>query len=203
MLLLEKLAAAPRALSRALGLLINDEVERRRLPDVNYAAGVIVRGAQHVKTGRNVFLDHRSYLNCNSVDGKPGFIHIGDNVEIGPYSIVWGGGGVTIGSNVHIGTHVHITSMEGNQIPEHVDDPFEKLDIGRAPVTIGDHVLIYSHAVIVPGVTIGHHAAIGAGAVVTEDVPPYALVGGIPARVIRYSKSNGSAHHSNSFIGTV
>jgi acetyltransferase-like isoleucine patch superfamily enzyme len=202
MLILEKLAAAPRAFGRLLGDLLDDEVERRRLAGVTYATGVIVRGARHIKTGRNVFLDHRAYLNCNSLDGKPGFIEIGDNVEIGPYSIVWGGGGVTIGNDVHIGSHVHITSMEGSQISPHVRGAFEKLVIGRAPVVIGDHVLIYSGAVIVPGVTIGHHAAIGAGAVVTEDVPPYALVGGIPARVIRYSTQEERSREG-SVIGSI
>lgn len=192
----ERLAALPGALRNALHEQVTNEVQRRRMPHAKFGTGVIVRGAEYITIGRNVFFDHRSYLNTN---GASGSIKIGDNVEIGPYTVLWGGGGLTIGDNVHIGTHVHVTSMEGNHIAAHTEDPFHPLEIRRLPVIIGSHVLIYSHAVIVPGVTIGHHAAIAAGAVVTQDVPPYALVGGVPARVIHYVTD----HHQEDPSGNV
>lgn len=179
----ERIAAFPSAIFRMLGEHVLDEMQRRRLSPAIYGRRVVIRGAERITIGRNVFFDHCSYLNTN---GPNGFISIGDNVEVGPYSVLWGGGGLTIGSDVHIGTHVHVTSMEGEHIPYDKTDPLQPVQVLRMPVTIGDHVLIYSHAVLVPGVSIGHHAAIAAGAVVTEDVPPYALVGGVPAKIIRY-----------------
>jgi maltose O-acetyltransferase len=57
------------------------------------------------------------------------------------------------------------------------------------PITIGDDVWIGTRAILLPGVTVGRGAIIGAGAVVTRDVPEYAIVAGNPARVIRYRKS--------------
>jgi acetyltransferase-like isoleucine patch superfamily enzyme len=185
-ILLERLLALPAALRRELRDTISNEVERRRLPHVLYASGVIVRGAHRIKAGKGCFFDHRSYNNSNFSDG---FITMGDNVEIGPYSILWGGGGITFGSDIHLGAHVHVTSMEGLQVPADSFDPFKPLEIGRKPVVIGSHVLICSNSVVVPGVTIGHHAMVAAGAVVVDDVPPYALVAGVPARVIRYNNA--------------
>jgi acetyltransferase-like isoleucine patch superfamily enzyme len=70
--------------------------------------------------------------------------------------------------------------------------PLTKLQVGveelrsRGPISIGHDVWIGRRAMIMSGVTIGNGAVIGAGAVVTKDVPPYAIVGGVPATLIRY-----------------
>lgn len=149
--------------------------------------GVIIRGERGFHPGKAVFLDHRCYLNCTGGEwsGGKGFIKIGDNCEVGPYSVLWGAGGITIGNNVHIGAHVSITAHEAEQIRPDQTEVWKPLDFYFAPVVIEDHSLVCSGTVIVPGVTIGHHSMIGGGAVVVDDIPPYSLAVGCPARVIR------------------
>jgi acetyltransferase-like isoleucine patch superfamily enzyme len=146
---------------------------------------VLIRGADRITVGKNVFIDHRAYLSASNVGGSRGFIRIGDGVEIGPYCVLWGGGGIEIGSNVHMGAHVHVTSQQGRKIPPSQTDPAVPLTVDCAPVRIEDHVLLYSGVIVVPGVTIGHHAIVAAGSVVTTDIPPYATAAGAPARVVR------------------
>jgi acetyltransferase-like isoleucine patch superfamily enzyme len=160
---------------------MHDAEVRAAYPQMIIASNVTVRGIERITMGRNVFLDHGAYLNPSTVNEGRGFIQIGDDVEIGPYSVLWGGGGLTIGNNVHMGAHVHITTQQGRPIPLSQTQTLP-LPIDVAPVTIEDHVLIYSGAIIVPGVHIGHHAVIAAGAVVIDNVEPGTLVGGVPAR---------------------
>ncbi|HTZ54624.1 MAG TPA: acyltransferase [Candidatus Acidoferrum sp.] len=170
------------ALARVARAEAADAEQRARLRGVLFASRVIVRGADRITVGRNVFIDHGAYLNPSTVNERRGFIAIGDDVEIGPYSVLWGGGGLTIGNNVHLGAHVHITTQAGRPIDKHDRGP---LVVDVAPVVIGDNVLIYSGAIVVPGVRIGAGAIIAAGAVVTSDVEAGALVGGIPAAHLR------------------
>jgi maltose O-acetyltransferase len=111
-------------------------------------------------------------------------IHIGDWVYIGPDARMNGAGWLWIGSNVAIGPHVTIyTTNHCYDRSEFV--PYdERLKLG--PVRIEDHVWIGGNVVIVPGVTIGAGAVIGAGSVVTRDVPQCAVVAGNPAKVLKY-----------------
>ncbi|HTU70975.1 MAG TPA: acyltransferase [Candidatus Baltobacteraceae bacterium] len=170
-----------RALLRLLQTELGDARQRAALPGITYASHTIIRGADRIRTGRNVFLDHGAYLNPSTVNDRRGFIEIGDDVEIGPYSVLWGGGGLTIGNNVHLGAHVHITTQQGRPVDSTKRGP---LIVDVAPVVIGNDVLIYSGAIIVPGVRIGDGASVAAGAVVVRDVPAGARVGGVPARVL-------------------
>ncbi len=176
-----RLGLAITSLRESVKLAIVDADQRARLPGAVFAGRAVIRGADRITTGRNVFLDHGVYLNPSTVNDRRGFIKIGDDVEIGPYSVLWGGGGLTIGNNVHMGSHVHITTQQGRRIAVSANVR-EPLIIDVAPVVIEDDVLIYSGAIIVPGVRIGHNAVIAAGAVVVSDVPPGTLVGGVPAR---------------------
>lgn len=106
---------------------------------------------------------------------------IGAGTWIGAFTVIDGSGGLTIGEGCDISTGVHIYTHStarrcvSGRSYDHID---------RAPVVIGDRVFLGANAVVLMGVTIGSGAVVGAGSVVTHDVPPGAIVGGVPARVI-------------------
>lgn len=107
-----------------------------------------------------------------------GRIRIGDYTTIGDHAILDGREGLQIGDCVNIGSHAVIWTLQHD-----VDDPFFGGTGG--PVVVEDYAWIASHATVLPGVRIGRGAVVAAGSVVTKDVAPYALVGGVPARFIR------------------
>jgi maltose O-acetyltransferase len=114
--------------------------------------------------------------------GKGSQISIGDHSMIGADSIIGSAAAVTIGRDVLMGPEVIIyTSNHGTS--RGVPMRLQKLQI--ASVRIGNDVWLGARCIILPGVTIGEGAVIAAGAVVTRDVAPYSVVGGIPAKLIR------------------
>ncbi len=114
------------------------------------------------------------------------------NIEIGDYSSI-NPGVITIG-NIKIGDHVRIAAytqlMAFNHGHERTDIPIHHQKQTQEGITIKDDVWIGANCVITDGVTIGHHSIVGAGAVVTKDVPPYSVVGGVPAKLIKDRKLN-------------
>lgn len=113
-----------------------------------------------------------------------GFLRIGKNCTINSFCFIDADiGNVEIGDNVLIGPHVGIHGSNYNYTSR------EKLIIDQDMVSkgirIGDDVWIGSHSTILDGVTIGQGAVIGAGSVVTRDIPPYSIALGVPARLIK------------------
>lgn len=124
---------------------------------------------------------------CNGVQFfRPEKISFGDHVWIGNNVKIDGLGGVQIGSGCILARDIEIISsnhyFQGEDLME---IPYDKRFISK-PITIQENVWIGLRTVILPGVTIGEGAVIGACSVVTKDIPPLAIVGGNPAKVIRY-----------------
>lgn len=104
-------------------------------------------------------------------------ILIGDCTVINADCHLDGRGGLAIGSNVNISSYAVVVSGTHD-----IQDPgFNGL---VAPVTVEDYVWLCTRSMLLPGVTIGEGAVVAAGAVVTRSVPPFTVVGGIPARKI-------------------
>ncbi len=106
-------------------------------------------------------------------------ITIGKNVFINSGCHFQDQGGIEIGDNALIGHNVVLATIN------HAINPGENRKNYYAPIKIGKNVWIGSNSTILQGVTIGDWAVVAAGAVVTKDVPPYTIVGGVPAKEIR------------------
>lgn len=115
----------------------------------------------------------------------PFYTDFGKNITFGKDVFVNSGchfqdqGGITIGDGTLIGHNVVLATINHDLLPKNNRKNHYK------PIHIGNHVWIGSNSTVLPGVTVGDWAVIAAGAVVTKDVPPYTIVGGTPARIIR------------------
>ena len=124
---------------------------------------------------------HSVVESFSCINNAVGDVIIGDHTRIGLHNTIIGP--VTIGSHVNLAQGITITALNHN-----FEDATRRIDeqgVSTTPVMIGDDVWIGAGAVVLPGVTVGRHCVVAAGAVVTRDVPANTLVGGVPAKVIK------------------
>ncbi len=131
---------------------------------------------------RRFWLGRRSVVESFCcINNAVGDVIIGDHTRIGIHCTVIGP--VCIGNHVNLAQGITVTALNHN-----FDDLTKCIDqqgISTKPVVIGDDVWIGANSVILPGVTIGHHSVVAAGAVVTKDVPDNCIVAGVPAKVLK------------------
>jgi maltose O-acetyltransferase len=130
--------------------------------------------------GNNINIQRGAYF------GLGNEISIGDNSGIGVKANIIGigsGGELAIGNDVMMGPEVVILTIGHNH--KRLDIPMDRQGSFRSKIIIEDDVWIGYRCIILPGVKICKGSIIGAGAVVTKDVPPYTVVGGVPAKVIK------------------
>lgn len=134
--------------------------------------------------------DIRSFALLHAYGGS---ITVGRRSCVNHFCYVGGAAGVEIGDDVMLGTHTVILSSEHGI--DDLDLPMTQQPMIDRPVVIEEDVYIGAHVTILPGVTVGRGAVVGAGAVVVRSVPRYAVVAGVPARVVR-SRSGDPAERS-------
>ena len=154
-----------------------------------FGKGVKIEGfIEMPQCGRGLYLANNTRI-CWGVQltvVKDARLIIGESCFIGPQVRVSCHERIAIGNNCLIAGSVSI--HDNNHIFENIDIPITQQGFTSSPVTIGDDVWIGTRTIILPGVKIGNHSIIGAGSVVTKDVPEWAIVAGNPAKLIRYRK---------------
>jgi acetyltransferase-like isoleucine patch superfamily enzyme len=144
-------------------------------PGTIVGQSVVLINTANIRVGSGCLLMDHLYIRA----GVDGFVTIEDGVALNSFVKIFGHGGVRIGRSAQIGPGTILTTS-GH------DYRATELELDLAAIDIGERVWIGCNSAILPGVTIGDRAVIGAGAVVTSNIPSDCLAVGVPARVVRY-----------------
>ena len=187
----QSLKTSPR-LKRWLDYLIMNQRDARPRWYIRLMAPLYQHRGRGSKIYRSVRMDTPPYRqfalgkgsvveSYSCINNAVGDVIIGDHTRIGLHNTIIGP--VSIGNNVNLAQGITVTALNHN-----FGDATKRIDeqgVSTKPVVIGDDVWIGANVVVLPGVTIGSHCVVAAGAVVTKDVPDHTLVAGVPAKVIK------------------
>ena len=188
--LFKRLLYFPLAFVKTLVLQTNEKARdienRNRYPNANFEAGVTISPDSYI--GNHALLCKNVIFNFSAI-GQYSYVNINSMIQ---YATI--GNYCSIAHGVKIGLGAHpIDKFSTSPIFYRERNPFHT-SLGKTsfsfeenkPIKIGHDVWIGANAIIMDGVTIGNGAIVAAGAIVTKDVPPYAIVGGVPAKTIRF-----------------
>ena len=186
-----KFKDSPR-LKKLVDWLIMNPVQTRPRWYVRMLAPFYQHRVRHSKIHHSVRMDTPPYRqfslgdysvveSYSCINNAVGDVIIGDHTRVGLHNTVIGP--VTIGNHVNLAQGITVTALNHNF--EDKELRIDEQGVSTNPVIIGDDIWIGANAVILPGVTIGNHSVVAAGAVVTKDVPPHTLVAGVPAKIIK------------------
>jgi acetyltransferase-like isoleucine patch superfamily enzyme len=185
-------AVAYRAMMKMDGVVAIEANVRIRFADqIRLARGVYLDEGVYlhatpngIEIGENTFVMHHAELHVYNFRNLPhAGIKIGKNCLISEFNVLRGQGGITLGDNVYTAPLVQMAAI--NHVYTDPNVPIIKQGITAQGIVIEDNAWIGAGAIILDGVRVGKGAVIAAGAVVTQDVPPHTIVGGVPAKVLK------------------
>ena len=143
---------------------------------------------QGIKLGNRVTIGKYAIIRPSNIYGGPigEGLTMGDNSNIGPYNYIGCSGKITIGNNVMLAPRVSIYAE--NHVFDHPEILIRDQGVEKKEVIIEDDCWIAANSIILAGVTIGQGSVVAAGSVVTENVPAYSVVAGVPAKFIKSRK---------------
>ena len=143
---------------------------------------------QGIKLGNRVTIGKYAIIRPSNIYGGPigEGLTMGDNSNIGPYNYIGCSGKITIGNNVMLAPRVSIYAE--NHVFDHPEILIRDQGVEKKEVIIEDDCWIAANSILLAGVTIGKGSVVAAGSVVTENVPPYSVVAGVPAKWIKSRK---------------
>jgi acetyltransferase-like isoleucine patch superfamily enzyme len=185
---------------------IENNVRLRFLSNITLHNGVYLDQGSYlhatpggIEIGENSIVMHGAVLHVYNFRDLPhAGIRIGRDSLVGEYSIIRGQGGVTIGDRVYTSPFTQIIAV--NHIFDDPQTPFVDQGITAEGIVIEDDVWLGAGAVITDGVRVGRGAVVAAGAVVTKDVPPHTVVGGVPARAIKTIDGQAPAREQEIYL---
>lgn len=134
----------------------------------------VMTNTSNISIGKSCLIQDRVYLRA----GLDGRIEIGDGAALNSFVQMYGHGGITVGDDAQIGPNTVVTTTGHDYMATDLNQNY-------AAIRIGKRVWVGANCTILPGVTIGDQSVIGAGAVVSKNIPARCVALGVPARVVR------------------